>query len=98
MGRGGRLSSKPANLPSCTTPTMRNVFTFSGRSVPKCRSIGASLRLKKQFTNASVTIATGAVFSLSAGFDVTVQCRGWVTGDENVLASIVGQRIIERHP
>ena len=49
---------------------MVNVPTFSGSSRPKCWSIGSSSLLKKRLTNASLTIATGAVVSLSASVNV----------------------------
>jgi hypothetical protein len=47
-------------------PTIRYVPAFSGMSMPKCCSIGSSSLLKNRFTNASLTIATGAAVSLSA--------------------------------
>ena len=59
-------AANPANLASRTTPTIRKVLTFSGRSRPKCWSSGSSSLLKNRLTNASFTIATGAVVSLSA--------------------------------
>jgi hypothetical protein len=47
-------------------PTIRKVPASSGRSMPKCWSRGSSPFLKKRFTKASLTTATGAVVSSSA--------------------------------